>query len=96
MVAGDPLIAMGCVIAADVIGAALMLPKSWRDPGSETLSTFALASISGVLAAGAVTSAPLLVYPVYYCLVNAALASVLWLAMRRAASAGGAVHAAPG
>jgi hypothetical protein len=96
IVAGDPLIAIGCVIAADVIAAALMLPKSWGDPGSETLSTFVLASISGVLAAGAATSAPLLVYPVYYFLVNAALASVLWLAMRRAASAGGAVRAAPG
>ncbi len=92
----DPLIATGCVIAADFVAAGLMLPKSWCDPGSETLSTFVLASISGVLAAGAAGSPSLLVYPVYYCLVNAALAGVLWFAMRRAALVGGAVRAAPG
>jgi hypothetical protein len=96
LVAGDPLIATGCVIVADVVAAALMLPKSWTDPGSETLSTFVLASLSGGLAAGAASSPSLLVYPVYYCLINAALASVIWLAIRRAASTGGAVRAAPG
>jgi hypothetical protein len=96
LVAGDPLIATGCVIVADVIAAALMLPKSWCDPGSETLSTFVLASISGVFAAAAAGSPSLLVYPVYYCVINAALASVLWLSIRRAASAAGAARAAPG
>ena len=29
-----------------------MAPKTYRDPDSETLSTFALASVSGALATG--------------------------------------------
>jgi hypothetical protein len=86
MIAGDPMVATGCVIAADLIALALMLPKSWCDPGSETLSTFAGASLSGALAAGAAGTAGLLVYPVYYCLANAGLAVMLW-SRRRAALA---------
>jgi hypothetical protein len=57
----------------------MMVPKTYRDPGSETLATFALASLSGALAAGAV-GAPdpsLLLYPVYYCLANGALAILI-------------------
>jgi hypothetical protein len=56
-----------------------MVPKVYRDPGSETLVTFALAGVGGALAAGAVgaTDASLLCYPVYYCLVNWALALLI-------------------
>lgn len=78
IVAGDPLIATGCVVAADLIAVAMMVPKSWCDPGSETLATFAVASLSGAFAAGAAGTASLLVYPVYYCLVNAGVAMMLW------------------
>ena len=51
----------------------MMVPKTYRDPESETLVTFAFASLGGALAAGAVgtVDASLLLYPVYYCLVNA-------------------------
>jgi hypothetical protein len=31
-----------------------MVPKTYRDPGSETLATFAFASLGGALTAGAV------------------------------------------
>jgi hypothetical protein len=61
----------------------MMVPKTYRDPGSETLATFAFASLGGALAAGAV-GAPdlsLLLYPVYYCLVNGAI--VLLIRHRR-------------
>jgi hypothetical protein len=78
MVAGDPLIATGFVVVADLIAVGMMLPKSWCDPGSETLSTFAGASLSGAFAAGAAGTASLLVYPVYYCLVNGGVALMLW------------------
>jgi hypothetical protein len=56
-----------------------MMPKTHRDPHSETLSTFALASLGGALAAGAVgvLDASLLLYPAYYCLVNAAIALLI-------------------
>ena len=79
VVAGDPVIATACVVAADFIGAAMMVPKVYRDPGSETLATFALASLSGALAACAV-GAPdlsLLLYPAYYCLANGAMAALI-------------------
>ncbi len=79
IVADEPVIAIACVVAADLIGVAMMLPKTYRDPGSETLATFALASLSGALAAGAV-GAPhpsLLLYPVYYCLADGAVAVLI-------------------
>ncbi len=65
---GEPLVATVCVIVADLIAAAMMVPKTCRDPGSETLVTFVYASLGGALAAGAVgvaenASAPLLLYP---------------------------------
>ena len=79
IVADEPVIATACVVAADLIGAAMMVPKTYRDPGSETLATFALASLSGALAVGAVgTLDPsLLLYPAYYCLANGALAVLI-------------------
>jgi hypothetical protein len=75
----EPLVATMCVIAADLVAALMMLPKTWRDPDSETLSTFVLASLGGATMVGAVgsPSVPLLVYPVYFALVNAALAGVI-------------------
>jgi hypothetical protein len=84
LVADQPVVATLCVIGADLIAAAMMVPKTYRDPGSETLSTFAGASLGGALAAGSVGAIEptLLLYPVYYCLVNGALA--LLIAHRRA------------
>jgi hypothetical protein len=75
IVADEPVIATACVVAADLIGAAMMVPKTYRDPGSETLVTFAFASLGGLLAAGAVGAADLslLLYPLYYFAVNGAI-----------------------
>ena len=80
IVADEPVIATGCVVLADLIGAGLMVPKAYRDPHSETLSTFALASLGGALTVGAVGACTpaLLLYPVYFCLVNGALALLLY------------------
>jgi hypothetical protein len=80
LVADEPIVATACVIAADLIGAAMMVPKTHRDPESETLVTFAFASLGGALAAGAVGSADLslLLYPVYYCLINGAIALLIY------------------
>ena len=84
----EPLVATGCVVAADLIAAGMMLPKTWRSPHSETLSTFALASLAGALALASVggLELSLLLYPLYYCLVNGALA--LLIRHRRTMSAG--------
>jgi hypothetical protein len=75
MVLDRPLVATGCVVAADLIGAAMMVPKTYRDPSSETVVTFALASLGGLFAAGAVgvLDLSLLLYPVYYFAVNCAI-----------------------
>ena len=78
----EPLVATVCVVAADLIAAAMMVPKTYRDPGSETLATFVYASIGGALAAGAVgvadnAGATLLLYPIYYCLANGAIAVLI-------------------
>lgn len=80
LIADEPVVATACVVAADLIATGMMLPKTWRDPGSETLSTFALAAVGGALAAGsvAVLEPSLLLYPAYYCLVNGALALLIW------------------
>jgi len=79
IVADQPVIATACVVVADLIGVAMMVPKTYRDPGSETLSTFALASVSGALAVGAVgeLDLSLLLYPAYYCVANGALAVLI-------------------
>ena len=54
ILADQRIVATACVVAADLIGAAMMVPKTHRDPESETLVTFALAGLGGALAAGAV------------------------------------------
>jgi hypothetical protein len=79
LVAAEPVVATACVVAADLVAVAMMAPKTWRDPGSETWSTYALAGASGALAAGAVAALDpaLLLYPVYFCLGNAALALLI-------------------
>ena len=80
IVADEPIVATVCVVAADLIGAAMMVPKTYRDPESETLITFAFASLGGALAAGAVGAidVSLLLYPVYYCVINGAIALLIW------------------
>jgi hypothetical protein len=96
LLAGDPLTATACVVVADLVAAAMMVPKTWRDPGSETLSTFACASLAGALSAVAVAAPDpsLLLYPAYYCLVNGALALVI-VGRRGATSAGQGLRRAP-
>jgi hypothetical protein len=90
VIADEPLVATAGVIVADLTGVALMVPKTWRDPGSETLATFVFASAAGLPAAGAVGAldASLLLYPVYFCLVNGAIALLIIVARSRPATAG--------
>ncbi len=87
LVIDEPVVATLCVVVADLIAAGMMVPKTWRDPESETLSTFAFASLGGGLTAGCVGAfeLSLLLYPAYYCMANGALA--LMIRHRRAALA---------
>lgn len=81
----EPVIATCCVIAADLVAALMMMPKTWRRPHSETLSTFVLAALGGAMMVGSVGShsVRLLAYPVYFTLINAALAIVIGYRRRR-------------
>lgn len=75
----DPTLATLAVILADVMGTIMMLPKAWRDPSSETISTFVLSSVVGLCALVAVGSLEfsLVIYPLYYIVANAVVAGVL-------------------
>jgi hypothetical protein len=86
-IAGDPTVATCSVVIADIIGVALMLPKTYREPGSETLSTFAIGVVSTVCALVAVNSAApaLVIYPLYILVADAAVVAVI--VMRRRALA---------
>jgi hypothetical protein len=81
--AGEPAIATACVIVADATAVAMMLPKTYRDPYTETLSSYVLGAISSTVAMGAVGSfeLSLLAYPVYLALAGALLSVVI--AVRR-------------
>ena len=83
-VSSRPLFATVCVVLADLAGVVLMLPKTWRDPRSETPSSFVLAGIAGALGAVAVGAVDpsLLLYPGYFGAVNAGLAGVIVLRRR--------------
>jgi hypothetical protein len=97
LVVDEPVVATACAVGADLIATGMMVPKTWRDPRSETRSTFALASLAGLAALGSVGALEpaLLLYPLYYCLVNGGLA--LLIHQRRAAveRAGWAAPAPP-
>jgi hypothetical protein len=84
VLAREPVVAVVCVIVADLAAVAMMTPKAFRDPHSETLATYVLASVGGALAAGAVgeLDVSLLLYPAYYCVANAATALLIFLRRR--------------
>ncbi len=92
-VSAEPFVATLFVVAADAAGVMLMLPKTWRDPSSETLSTYVLGGTAGILSAAAVgaTDVTLLLYPAYFALANGATAGVI-AHRRRAVSAVGQVQ----
>ena len=62
-----------------VIGAAPLVPQAWRDPRSETASTFVLSAVVGlgVLLPIRRVEFSLCVYPAYYLVVNASSAKVI-------------------
>lgn len=78
-VSSDPVLATMLVVFADTLAVGLMLPKTWRDPASETFALYTLASVSGVLSAIAVGALDLslLLFPIYFALANAFLATVI-------------------
>jgi hypothetical protein len=82
--ADNPTVATCSVVVADIIAVALMLPKTYRDPGSETLATYAIGVVSTVFALAAVGSAApsLLIYPLYILVADFAVVAVIFLRRR--------------
>ena len=78
-IADAPTVATCSVVIADIIGVALMLPKTYRQPASETLSTFAIGVVSTICALLALesTAASLLIYPVYILFADAVVVAVI-------------------
>ncbi len=82
LVLDEPIAATACAALADGAGLVAIVPKIWREPHSETASTYAAAGLSGLLAALAAlvvtsTDPALLLFPVYFCLANAATARLI-------------------
>ena len=88
-IADDPIIATCSVVAADVIGMALMLPKTYRSPGSETASTFAIGGVSTLFALAAIeTLTPaLVIYPAYILVADVILVTLIVVRRRALAVA---------
>jgi hypothetical protein len=88
-VAGDPTVATCSVVVADLVAVGLMLPKTYRQPGSETLATYAIGVVSTVFALAAVgsTALSLLIYPVYILFADGAVVAVILLRRRALALA---------
>ncbi len=78
--------ALFIVIAIDAVGAALTVYKAYKDPASETFSTWLLAGMSGVFASLAVGRLDfiLLAYPFYIFIINVAVCAAM-IAGRRCA-----------
>ena len=79
----EPVVATAGVVLADLMGVALMTPKTWSDPHSEPASAFALGVPTGVfgsLAVGQMDPA-LLMFPVYFIVANGLTAAMI--AVRR-------------
>jgi hypothetical protein len=89
LVAGDPVVATCSVVVADLIAVGLMLPKTYRHPGSETLATYAIGVVSTMFALAAVgsTAPSLLIYPVYILVADGAVVAVILLRRRALALA---------
>jgi hypothetical protein len=77
--ADDPTIATGCAVLADAAAVAMMLPKTYRNPYTETLSSYVLGAVSSLCAVAAVGTldVALLAYPVYLAVTGSLLSLVI-------------------
>lgn len=81
----EPTVALVIAIGVDSIGAGLVAVKAYRDPHSETLSTWVFAGLAGLCATFAVGSLQrpiLLAYPLYVVL-NCSITSLTIITRKR-------------
>jgi hypothetical protein len=75
-----PMVAIAAIGAAEVAAVALTVAKSLKAPGSETLSTWVVDAVAGVMATigvGTVDAAHLL-YPVHHVILNGAVVAAIF------------------
>jgi hypothetical protein len=84
-IADEPVVATIFIVLADAIGLGLMVPKTVRDPESETLLTFTLAAFGALLSTISVgeLDPALLLYPGYMAVGNGLIAAIIWTSRRR-------------
>lgn len=77
----EPAVALYMIIGIDAIGTVLAIQKAYKDPESETLSTWVLVAIAGILSLISVGefNIILLSYPFYIFAANAAIALAIIL-----------------
>ena len=81
----DAAYALLIIILVDAIGTFLTAIKSYKDPGSETLSTWVLSGTSGIFGMLAVGNFDLilLVYPFYIVIANFSVVAAILLGRRK-------------
>lgn len=82
----QPLAALLLVIFVDAIGVTLTIIKTYREPDTETMFAWLMASLAGLLSVVAVgkIDQTLLLYPAYIFLANGLVAATIVLGKRRA------------
>lgn len=76
----SPLVALLIIIGVDLIGYSLTIAKTWHAPETETLSTWFLGSVAGLLgflAVGSLNFAQI-VYPLYIFIANLLMAAIIY------------------
>ena len=83
-IADDPVVATCAVVVADTIAVGLMVPKTYRQPESETLSTYVIGLVSTAFAIAAVgeVAPALLIYPLYILVAESAVIAVILFGRR--------------
>lgn len=81
----EPAVALYIIIGIDMLGTVLAVQKAYKDPETETMSTWVLVAIAGILSTIAVGkfSIVLLSYPIYIFLANAAIALAMVLGRKK-------------
>jgi hypothetical protein len=83
-VADNPTVATVCVVVADTVAVIMMAPKTYRDPWSESLSSFLIggfATLAAIASVGAL-DAGLLLYPVAVLLGSGSLTAMIMVRRR--------------
>ena len=82
---GDTTVAVTLVIVLEVAATGLTMRKAWRDPASETQSSWVIDGVAGALAlvGASRVSYAALAYPAYHFMSNNAMVAVLVVGRRR-------------